>query len=282
MAQETIPVFLVGSGRSGTRMIFKLLSGIDGIEIHHEYVCTHIQPVAAEYFMRLKSREEAKREIRELHGAAIHYTRAAYWIDCSNKLSWLIEPLYELFPNARFIHLTRDGRKVTGSFFHKLAPEIYDDASVDVMLRWLACRKSAVPPPKPPPEKKYWWNIPQPGQPFHEEFPAFDQFQRICYHWREVVRVIGESLALVPAAQQLTIGLESLTSDRQALRDFLAFLGIPYAEHFYEFLQRPQNVFFPMDFKLTAEQVEQFNAITGDTMERLGYDKSSPIYEVKY
>jgi Sulfotransferase family len=278
MANDTVPIFVVGSGRNGTRMIFKLLSGVPDIEVHHEYVCTHIQALAAQYFMQLKSKEEVKQDIRELHGAAIHYSPSRYWIDCSNKLSWIIQPLLELFPQAKFIHLTRDGRKVTGSFFHKLAPEIYDDISVGVMQNWLKDRSL----PMPPPEKKYWWNIPRPGQPFYEAFPGFNQFQRICYHWREVTRVIMESLCKVPAGQQLTIKLEDLTQDREATKRFLEFVGIEYEEHYYEFLQRPQNVFFPMDFKLTDQEVEQFAEITGETMARTGYDINSEMYEVKY
>lgn len=60
MSTETIPIFVVGSGRSGTRAIYKLLSGTEGIEIYHEYVCTHIQQYAALYYMRLISKEEVK------------------------------------------------------------------------------------------------------------------------------------------------------------------------------------------------------------------------------
>jgi hypothetical protein len=278
MAIDTTPIFVLGSGRSGTRAIFKLLSGIPAIEIHHEYCCTHIQPAAAQYFMGLIDRPAILRIIRDLHGAAVHYTAAAEWMDCSNKLSWIIGPLAEVFPNARFVHLTRDGRKVTASFYHKLAPEIYDDVSVAALQAWLAGHGV----PKPPPEKKYWWNVPRPGQPFFEEFPSFNQFQRICYHWREVVRVIREGFREIPPERQLTLKLEDLTTDRAVLGHFLDFVNVPYEEHYFEALQRPQNVFFPMDFKLTENEVEQFKAITGDTMEQLGYDIHSEIYEVKY
>jgi hypothetical protein len=278
MANDTIPVFFVGSGRSGTRAVFKLLSGEPSIEVHHEYVCTHIQPVAAKYFMGLQSRAQVVDALRAWHAAAVHYSPAAYWVDCSNKLSWIIEPLLEVFPRARFVHLTRDGRKVAGSFFNKLAPEIYDDESVGILSAWL--KNPALP--EPPPEKKYWWNIPQAGQPFHDAFPSFDQFQRICYHWREVGRVIGEGFSRVPEAQRLTIKLEAITDDRAALSKLLAFVGLDFREPLFEALQTPQNVFFPMDFMLSEEQLAQFKGIAADTMAALGYDVDSEMYEVKY
>ncbi|MHA1360795.1 MAG: sulfotransferase family protein [Candidatus Helarchaeota archaeon] len=278
MSSETIPIFVVGSGRSGTRMIFKLLSGIPEIEIYHEYLCTHIQQVSAMYYMQLIEKKEAKQKIMELHGAAIHYSEAKYWVDCSNKLSWIIEPLFELFQQAKFVNLIRDGRKVTSSFYNKLGAEMYDDKSVKIMQYWLSNRDSA---PMPPPEKKYWWNIPQKGQPFAKEFTKFNRFQRCCYQWREANRVILESFKKIPEKQQLLVKLEELTTNRDVLKRFLDFFEIEYKEHFFEYLQIPQNVFFPMDFKLTDNQLKQFNKIAHDMMETLGYaDKEE--YRVKY
>lgn len=278
MSTETTPVFVLGSGRSGTRMIYRLLSGIPSIEIHHEFLCTHIQPVAALYFMNLLGKDEAKQELLKTHGAAIHYSKDQWWIDCSNKLSWVIEPLFELFPKAKFVNLVRDGRKVVSSFFHKLASEIYDDESVKILQEWIARRDEL---PMPPGEKKYWWNIPQKGQPFSEIFPYFDQFQRITYHWVEANRVIMESLRMVPEGQQLSLKLEELTRSRRVLSRLLAFVGLDYGEHFFEFLQTPQNVIFPMDFRLAPDQMEQFNRIAGAMMERLGY-AGTEEYKVAY
>src|SRR5207245_669536 len=119
MSAETIPYFVVGSGRSGTRTIFKLLSGIESVEVFHEFVCTHVQQAAALYFMGVIDRAEVTRQLGGLHGSSVYYSHAAKWVDCSNKLSWVIEPLCDLFPQARFVHLVRDGRKVANSYFHK-------------------------------------------------------------------------------------------------------------------------------------------------------------------
>jgi hypothetical protein len=278
MSTATVPIFVVGSGRSGTRTIYKLLSGIPGIEIYHEFVCTHVQPLAALYFMNRISKDALKRELMNLHGSAINYSQDDRWVDCSNKLSWIIEPLYELFPKAKFIHLVRDGRKVANSFFHKLNDEMYDDRSVQILQDWLSNKNGLL---MPPPEKKYWWNIPQQGQPFAEEFPRFDQFQRACYQWREANRVILESLKNVHKDQQLFVRLEDLIQDRNVLKDLLAFFGLEYEEHFYEYLQTPQNVIFPMDFRLTEAQKQQFKEIAWDMMEQLGYAEREE-YVVEY
>lgn len=278
MSLETKPIFVVGSGRSGTRMVYKLLTGVPDMEIYHEYLCTHIQPVAAMYYMKLLDKGSVKEQIKGLHGAGIYYSKARYWVDCSNKLSWIIEPLFELYPNAKFVHLVRDGRKVASSYFHKLGDEMYENESLKLMLEWLNDRENM---PMPPPEKKYWWNIPQKGQPFYEEFPTFDHFQRACYQWREANRILIESLESVPEEQKLFVKLEDLTTKKDALKSLLAFFDTEYEDHFFEALQTPQNVIYPMDFKLTETQLRQFNEIAGDMMEGLGYADTEE-YTVKY
>ncbi|MFQ6610097.1 MAG: sulfotransferase [Fidelibacterota bacterium] len=275
--KTTTPIFVVGSGRNGTRMIYKLLSGFESIESHHEYMCTHIQPWACKYFMGKASEIDIKDVFSSLHGTAIHYSSADIWLDCSNKLSWIIPPIFELFPNAVFIHLVRDGRKVANSYYRKLTNEIYDDHSVHVLQEWV---KFGIQP-EPPPEKKYWWNIPQSGYPFYKEFPTFNQFERCCYQWVESNRVILEAMESIPNGQKWFVRLEELISKKDLLTEFLSIFSLPFDEDLFEFLQIPQNVIFPMDFTLTEEQRIQFYAIGGDMMRRLGYNDGEE-YVVRY
>lgn len=278
MSQQTLPIFIVGSGRCGTRMVAKLLAGAPATEVHHEYLHTHIQPVACCYAMGVMDATETKRRIAQLHGAGIFYAPAATFIDVSNKASWVIPVLNELFPQAKFVHLIRDGRKVVSSFFHKLSDEIYPDDGVAALQAWL---RQPQDHPMPPPEKKYWWKIPPAGQPYHEEFNRFSQFQRICYHWQEVNRTIARDLAALPPERTRFVRLEELVAEREALTQLLEFLGIPFAEHQVEFVKKPDHVFFPIDFKLTAAEQEQFNAICGPTMAQFGYGAAEE-YTMKY
>lgn len=278
--RDTVPVFVIGSGRSGTRTIFKLLSGIDGLEIHHEFCCTHVQPAAALYAMGRLGVDEVLSELRSLHSAAIALSDANTWIDCSNKLTWIVEPLLRLHPNARFVNLIRDGRKVANSYFHKLPDEMYDDRSTAILRAWLDDPEGTS---KPPPEKKFWWNIPIDGMPFAEQFPQFDQFQRATYHWVESNRVAAKSLAeYVPSDQQLTLRLEDLVTERTTLEAFCSFVGVPCDDSFAEYLETPQNVIYPMDFGLNDDQRFQFAEIAAPMMRQLGYDINVKEYTVAY
>src|SRR6185437_14868605 len=106
--------------------------------------------------------------------------------------------LAALLPDAKFVHLVRDGRKVAGSYFRKLTAECYDDRSTAI-LQAFADDPAACP--MPPPEKKYWWPLPRKDDPRSAEFRRYGQFERIAWHWAEINRVMLDSLAALPAAR---------------------------------------------------------------------------------
>jgi hypothetical protein len=278
MSLDTRAFFVVSSGRSGTAMLHKALSASDDVEMHHEYMVHIVQPLAIRRYMRLIDSAEAKRVIENTHAAAAHYSEKRHWGDSSNKLAWLIPELAELFPDARFVHLVRDGRKVASSYFHKLGDECYDDRS-SKLLRAYAEDPSHVA--APPPEKKYWWPQPVAGMPFAEEFQHFDQFQRIAWHWCEINRVILQSLARLESRTWQTIRLEDLRRSPDALRALYDFLNLPYQDENFSMFAKPHNVNRPEDRLLDATQRMQFGIIAGAMMEQLGYAEHEE-YVVNY
>jgi Sulfotransferase family len=270
------PFFIVSSGRSGTAMLQKALSCVDGVEMQHEYMVQIIQPLAVRRYLGLVDDEECSRIIGQTYGAAVRCTDAKYWGDSSNKASWLIPDLAAALPEARFVHLVRDGRKVASSYFHKLGDECYDDRSNAVMQ---AHYDGAVPPP--PPEKKYWWPVPRKNDPDATRFRGFDQFQRIAWHWATINGVILEELAKLPPNRTLFVKLEELRSAPSQVRALYDFLGLPYRDADFAQFARPHNVNKPEDRLLTAGQTAQFEAVAGPMMDRLGYAGAAE-YVVNY
>jgi hypothetical protein len=268
MSQETQPFFIVSSGRSGTAMLHKALSVAGDIEMHHEYMVHIAQPLGVRRYLGLADAAETARCLGETHVAAIRYSRAAHWGDSSNKLSWLIPDLAALLPQAKFVHLARDGRKVAGSYFRKLADECYDDRSTAILQAFV---DDPARNPAPPPEKKYWWPLPRKNDPLAARFHGFDQFQRIAWHWAEINRVIAESLAALPGARKLFVRLEDLQTSAQQVRALLRFLNLDYRDEHFAMFARPHNVNRPHDRLLDPRQREQFDAIAGHMMTTLGY-----------
>jgi Sulfotransferase family len=278
MAVQTRPFFVVSSGRSGTAMMERLFTAFPQVEMHHEYMLNHVQPAAVKYHMGLIGLGEATHVLRATHAAAIHYSESPIWGDSSSNLSWLIPVLDRMFPDARFIHLTRDGRKVASSYFNKFAHECYEDQTTAAMQRFYESRGEL---PPPPPEKKYWWPLPPRGHVQEPEFLTYSQFQRISFHWAEINRTIIHHLDAIPPERKHAVRLEDLVARGDVRQQFLNFLGLPWDDRIMGLLNRPHNVSRPEDYPLTGEQNEQFNLIAGDVMHMLGYDRR-PEYRVAY
>jgi len=259
-------------------MLHKVLSAADDVEMHHEYMVQVVQPLAVRRYMGWVGAADAGHILRETHVAAARYSDAAHWGDSSNKLSWLVPELAGLLPDAKFVHLVRDGRKVASSYFHKLGSECYDNRSTAVLAA------HALDPsrnPAPPPEKKYWWPLPRPGDPFGDAFQAFDQFERICWHWAEINRVILESLSDLPQQRKLFVRLEDLEGSAAEVKMLFAFLGLPFRDDHFAQFARPHNVNRPEDRLLDARQSEKFERVAGHMMGTLGY-AGQPEYVVNY
>jgi len=266
LSDSTQPFFIVSSGRSGTAMLHKALSA--DADMQHEYLVQITQPLAVRRYLGLIDSKKAVKTLSETHQAAVGYSTASHWGDSSNKLSWLIPELAELFPHARFVHLVRDGRKVAGSYFRKLGEECYDDRSTRILQAHYDSPSHA---PAPPPEKKYWWPVPRRDDPMARAFRSYSQFERICWHWAEINRVIIESLAALPRERQFFVCLEELRASLHETKRLYDFLNLPYRDEKFSVFAKPHNVNRPDDRLLDARERERFDAIAGAMMERLGY-----------
>jgi hypothetical protein len=224
------PFFVVSSGRSGTAMLAKALSLAPEIQIKHEYAVLTVQPLAVRRYAGLASENEARATLARTHGAAARLALTKLWGDSSNKLSWLIPDLAALFPEAKFVHLVRDGRKVASSYFHKLAAECYDDTSTAALTAYLADPSRV---PAPPVEKKYWWPQPLANDPIARKFARFDQFQRICWHWAEINRVIVRDLDALPDSRKLFVRLEDLRTRPSEVASLFQFLGARARDEYF-------------------------------------------------
>lgn len=257
-------------------MLHKTLSTV--ADMQHEYMIQMTQPLAVRRYLDLIDSEKALKTLAETHVAAIGYSAATHWGDSSNKLSWLIPELAQLLPSAKFVHLARDGRKVAGSYFRKLGEECYDDRSTRILQ---AHYDDPSHTPAPPPEKKYWWPIPRRSDPSARAFRCYSQFERICWHWAEINRVIMQSLAALPQERQVFVRLEELRESPVAVKGLYDFLKLPYSADVFAAFARPHNVNKPQDRLLDERERARFDAIAGTMMAQLGYAER-PEYVVNY
>jgi len=264
----TRPFFVVSSGGSGTALVAKALGISEEVTSEHEYALHAVQPLSVYRHRGLVDAETVQGVLSQTHGAAVHYARTPLWGDSSSKLSWLIPDLAALFPDALFIHLVRDGRKVAKDTFGHPASESYDHRGCQVLSAHLADPANV---PAPPPEKRYWWAQPLASDPFALAFATFNRFERICWHWAEVNRVILRDVAAVPRHRLHFARLEDLREKPSAVMNLFHFLGLPYRDEYRAHFARPNGAGRAADKLLDPEQAAQFERIAGTMLAELGY-----------
>lgn len=283
---ETQPVFLLGSGRSGTQAVARILSDIDHIEVHHEYLFTHLLKYTVLYVMGKLSEEDILSRLRETHYAAVYYTKKKYWLDCSNILSFLLRPLKKLFPHAIYVHLVRDGRNVVSSFYHKLGGEMYPPEATRTLQEWLSSSHDTRELPEPPPEKKYWRELPPEDSPdavfCHALSDELRQFAYICYHWKATNAATLRDLDAVDDSRKYFFKLEELSTDADEFRRFCSIFSVEFTEERFQRFQRPHNVVYPQQIMLTQAQNEIFARMCSPMMQTLGYDITKDVPHVHY
>ena len=110
-------VFVCSTGRSGSQSIAKVFNHHPEIEARHEPNFSLIR-LSTEYAHGLKSAGKVKRELLGIydHASTVPAGKPIY-MESDQKLSNLVPLLHELFPKAKFLWLTRNGRDVVASTY---------------------------------------------------------------------------------------------------------------------------------------------------------------------
>lgn len=256
------PVFIVGSGRNGSELFYRLLGEFNNVESHHEYMIHQVQPLACKFHMQLIDPMEALWRTREIYRPPIVYARKELWVNSCNKASWLIKQIdTALNENVRFLHVLRNGRRVVSSYYNKLSNECYNDADVRDLLAWLASPLKTAPPN----EKRFWWPLAV------DDNGAYSRFERICWFWSRININIRMALLGIDSRRKRVVKLEDFLSSYTTFKETLAFIGVRAQPHMFSRAQRPVNTREPRSYDLTEEQEEIFSDMCGDVMDLFEY-----------
>jgi len=121
MRDERQPIFLIGAGRSGTKFLRACLSAsseVDSIPYDINYVWRYGNETIPHDELTVNEIDDAIRgHIRNALPklVSINKSNAKFFIEKSVPNTLRVQFLKELFPEAKFIHLIRDGRAVIES-----------------------------------------------------------------------------------------------------------------------------------------------------------------------
>ncbi len=243
-------LFVMGSGRSGTQLISDLLDASGKAIVFHEP--NFHEDVGTMDILR-RDPVQALRYWQEFRSVEL-YRRwknapvVMMYGEVNGTIRYQVQAIRQLFPEARMVLMTRDGRGVVRSVIGW--PQFYGPRS-----------------------KGAFALEPLPGDPFEVEWPEMSRFEKICWGWQDTYELL---MRHIPPTHWLT--LEQSTSDFDYFdRQFTQNVGLSisrelWKQHTTSKSRNSTKVYgFPSWEEWTAKQQEAFIRICGPTMNKLGY-----------
>jgi len=197
------PVFIVSTGRTGTQFLAEFFDHYQETMAFHEpspsFLRKALKYVRGEIpFNKMKILLQKRR---------LPYFNLAkrkgcnYYIEANNRLFPMLAPLEKAFPEARVIHIVRDGRDYVRS---GMSRNWYTEEDETRRLKSMAV----------------------PEDPWHEEWHSMSRFEKICWRWQKKNEFIAKNIDNFD--HSLTVKFEDIfhSNDNRGLRRIADFIGL--------------------------------------------------------
>lgn len=275
------PAIIVGAGRSGTNALRDALCELDQF---HTWPCDEINYIwrhgnrrfPTDQMSRQNATVKATAYIRDAFARRSALVPDATLIEktCANSLR--VAFVHEVFPNARFIHIIRDGRDVTASAMSRWTAELD--------IRYLAAKGRFVPRSDLPfyayqyflsrisklrsvEDRLSWWGPKFKGM---QDLAASPLEVVAAVQWERCVSLAFEQLSEVPPAQVATVRYQDLVGDSyDELSRIANFLGEMPEESDLQRAARTLHADSKSTWreKLSQEQIELIAPIVAPALE---------------
>jgi len=262
--------FLISTGRTGTAFLAKFFRTFSpNIDSRHE-PDPDLLKLGVNFARGKVSFEKAVRTItksRQWICANLNKQKKDIYIESNNRLFSLIPALWEVFPAARIIHITRDGRDIVRSTMNRDHYTPKDGIYFRKNLRMQG--------------------IDFPGDPYREKWNTMTQFEKACWHWAKKDGILHNSIKNDPRA--ITIKFEDIFSKENnypGLWEMIEFMDLGISKNVFSSKCKDlmdqrfninKNETFPRWTEWDSKQRRQFMDIAGEHMKLYGYDLSDFI-----
>lgn len=274
------PIILIGAGRSGTKIIRDVLgthADIDTVPFDVNYIW-RIGLLGTEDDKLSPEMLTSKNRSRIIEQISRQSNGRRYLLEKTVSNCLRIPYVLKVFPNAKFIHLIRDGRDVVESvqrqwgevrelsyFFKKLKTFPIKYAAsylLEYGLNWASFglgKKGS---------DDYIWGVKYPG--YKDDLEQKSILEVCAYQWRICVENSLAQLASLPQDSVLEVRYEELMLDPQAqLSQIGHFIGVNKSEFVHNRLNS-QNI-GKYEKALTQAQMGLINPIIGPLLKELNY-----------
>lgn len=274
------PVFIIGSPRSGTTALAWSLAQHDALwtsgesdVLFHLFAGGRVDQIFREAKARphgwFRDEDVQLAEFQQALGLGLNalfsrHGKGKRWVDQTPLYTLMVDELAAMFPDALFLHILRDGRRVVHSMINFLASR---DAQLTARLR---------------------------SGPFLA--PWINDFERACEAWQRYVRIALDFTARYPD-RCLTVVNEQLVADPEAgFGDILRFLQVSYQPAPAQYFQTHRvNSSFQVDTANAMRQARPdpwevwtpaqravFLHVAGSTMVRAGLITDSELSSLSH
>lgn len=200
--EQSEPVFVLSTGRSGTKYLTEILRHINVASVHH---APHPELIVyskkayergSEEFELFKSIFDASRI--ELISDA--FLRHAIYIETNNRISFFAPHINALFPRAKFIHLVRDPALFCRSGMRR---NWYTGTTQHDAGRIVPLEKTGI------------------------DFNTLDRFEKIAWLWNETNQFIQDFLNTIDPTRWIMLRAEDMFNNKTRIRQILNFCSIP-------------------------------------------------------
>jgi len=303
-------VFLVGSERSGTTVLGQILD-------RHPDIAQWYEPyfVWDKYFRLAphdarSAGDATPRVISQVFNDFERYRKKQnkpVIFDKSPRNSLKIPFILKIFPNARFVHMLRDGRDATLSInkeWHRRAAIIgkpggtqkfdYIEA-LKVIRAWLKRQPflkdrlrafwfethGHLLDKKKNLNRLRWHGEIGWGPRFKGWEKAFDECSRLEFNalqWAHCVSAVRDNWALIPDENKVEIRYEQFISEpRRILTDLFDRMDVSPPQSFFSSIpQLKKTNFNKWQREFTSAQIDQIKPILNPLLDRLGYTEETP------
>ena len=204
--RKNSPIFISSSGRSGSTSIVEALSKIENVSAHHGPKNKHFERINCLRYLNRRggsgaSSDQVISKLKKYRDPLIKQVESEgkVYIESSWFISAMLPELVQLYPNAKIVHLVRDGRDFVRSGMNRF---------------WFSGKQSDL-------KRVGIWTRDKWSPPALCE----TRFQKICWLWAEQQRVMQAGLKEIPLKNNFgVVRFEDLVSS--GLGEFINKLGI--------------------------------------------------------
>ena len=284
------PVFIIGAARSGTKFLRDLGATspkVDVIPFDVNFLWRIGNESASSCELKVADLNPSK--VRRIRSAIVHAADAKpgnVLVEKTVSNSLRIAFVKAIFPEARFVHLIRDGRSVIESvdriwdlptpLSYKLQklryyPWTNIGYAANIVANNLPWRRS----------KKRIWGVLYDG--IDRDMQTLSRIEICAHQWVNCVTASLRDISQIPPEDVLTIRYEDLVTDQATFDSYREFLGVPDDQKMLAAYQERTRTDTQRKWvdRFAKAEIDAIGKIIDPLLQQLGYDRLASLETAK-